>query len=250
VSTQTRIIEVRQNVLKQNDILARALRQRFHEAGVFVVSMVSSPGAGKTALLERTLTLLRQQFRVAALVGDLATENDAARLARSQAPVKQILTGTVCHLEAAMVQNALEGWKLDDLDFLFIENVGNLVCPSSYDLGEDLRLVLMSVTEGEDKPLKYPTIFNSADAAVITKIDLASAVDFDATAAKRSIQAVRPGMTILEVSAKSGDGTEALLDFLQSRRTDASAMEASETPALLRRPIRGLARRNDRTTLE
>jgi len=236
VSTQTRIIEVRQNVLKQNDILARALRQRFHEAGVFVVSMVSSPGAGKTALLERTLTLLRQQFRVAALVGDLATENDAARLARSQAPVKQILTGTVCHLEAAMVQNALEGWKLDDLDFLFIENVGNLVCPSSYDLGEDLRLVLMSVTEGEDKPLKYPTIFNSADAAVITKIDLASAVDFDATAAKRSIQAVRPGMTILEVSAKSGDGTEALLDFLQSRRTDASAMEASQDASAFAAP--------------
>jgi hydrogenase nickel incorporation protein HypB len=222
--------------LKQNDILARALRQRFHEAGVFVVSMVSSPGAGKTALLERTLTLLRQQFRVAALVGDLATENDAARLARSQAPVKQILTGTVCHLEAAMVQNALEGWKLDDLDFLFIENVGNLVCPSSYDLGEDLRLVLMSVTEGEDKPLKYPTIFNSADAAVITKIDLASAVDFDATAAKRSIQAVRPGMTILEVSAKSGDGTEALLDFLQSRRTDASAMEASQDASAFAAP--------------
>jgi len=220
VSTQTRIIEVRQNVLKQNDILARALRQRFHEAGVFVVSMVSSPGAGKTALLERTLTLLRQQFRVAALVGDLATENDAARLARSQAPVKQILTGTVCHLEAAMVQNALEGWKLDDLDFLFIENVGNLVCPSSYDLGEDLRLVLMSVTEGEDKPLKYPTIFNSADAAVITKIDLASAVDFDATAAKRSIQAVRPGMTILEVSAKS----------------DASAMEASRDASAFAAP--------------
>ena len=236
MSTQTRIIEVRQNVLKQNDILARALRQRFHEAGVFVVSMVSSPGAGKTALLERTLTLLRQQFRVAALVGDLATENDAARLARSQAPVKQILTGTVCHLEAAMVQNALEGWKLDDLDFLFIENVGNLVCPSSYDLGEDLRLVLMSVTEGEDKPLKYPTIFNSADAAVITKIDLASAVDFDATAAKRSIQAVRPGMTILEVSAKSGDGTEALLDFLQSRRTDASAMEASQDASAFAAP--------------
>ena len=236
MSTQTRIIEVRQNVLKQNDILARALRQRFHEAGVFVVSMVSSPGAGKTALLERTLTLLRQQFRVAALVGDLATENDAARLARSQAPVKQILTGTVCHLEAAMVQNALEGWKLDDLDFLFIENVGNLVCPSSYDLGEDLRLVLMSVTEGEDKPLKYPTIFNSADAAVITKIYLASAVDFDATAAKRSIQAVRPGMTILEVSAKSGDGTEALLDFLQSRRTDASAMEASRDASAFAAP--------------
>ena len=121
--------------------MARALRERFHRDGVFVVSLVSSPGSGKTALLERTLTSLRRQFRVAALVGDLATENDAARLARSNAPVKQIITGTVCHLEAAMVQSALDDWKLDELDFLFIENVGNLVCPSSYDLGEDLRLV-------------------------------------------------------------------------------------------------------------
>ncbi len=172
--TEPRLVEVRKNVLKQNDVIARALRERFREAGVLTVSLVSSPGSGKTAFLEKTLTLLRPSYRVAALVGDLATENDAARLARSQAPVKQILTGTVCHLEAAMVQNALDGWNLNDLDFLFIENVGNLVCPSSYDLGEDLRFVLLSVTEGEDKPLKYPTIFNSADVAVITKYDLAA----------------------------------------------------------------------------
>jgi hydrogenase nickel incorporation protein HypB len=228
VSPKTRMIEVRQNVLKQNDIVARALRERFHGAGVFVVSLVSSPGAGKTALLEKTLTLLRQQYRVAALVGDLATENDAARLARSQAPVKQIITGTVCHLEAAMVESALAGWKLADLDFLFIENVGNLVCPSSYDLGEDLRLVLMSVTEGEDKPLKYPTIFNSADVALITKIDLAAAVEFDATAANASIQAVRPGMAIFDVSAKSRQGMEEFLDFLRSRRDVARAVPASQ----------------------
>jgi hydrogenase nickel incorporation protein HypB len=212
------MIEVRESVLRQNDIVARALRQRFQEAGVFVVSMVSSPGAGKTALLERTLTLLRPQFRVAALVGDLATENDAARLARSQAPVKQIITGTVCHLEAAMIQSAIDEWKVDELDFLFIENVGNLVCPSSYDLGEELRLVLMSVTEGEDKPLKYPTIFNSADVAVITKIDLATAVEFSAVTATRNVQAVRPGMAILNVSAKSGGGLEEFLDLLRSRR--------------------------------
>jgi hydrogenase nickel incorporation protein HypB len=236
VNSPTRMIEVRQNVLKQNDVIARALRQRFHDAGVFVVSLVSSPGAGKTALLEKTLTLLRQRFRVAALVGDLATENDAVRLARSRAPVKQIVTGTVCHLEAAMVQNALEGWKLDELDFLFIENVGNLVCPSSYDLGEDLRLVLMSVTEGEDKPLKYPTIFNSADVTVITKIDLAEAVEFNAPAANHSIQAVRPGMTVLDVSVKSGAGVEEFLEFLQSRRESARAVQppqaigASATP--------------------
>jgi len=188
--------------------------------------MVSSPGSGKTMLLEKTLTLLQPQYRVAALVGDLATENDAVRLGRSLAPVKQITTGTLCHLEAAMVQTALEGWNLNDLDFLFIENVGNLVCPSSYDLGEHMRFVLMSVTEGEDKPLKYPTIFNSADVAVITKMDLASAVEFDAAAANHSIQSVRPGMVILEVSAKSGAGMDAYLDFLRSRRAAALAIAA------------------------
>src|ERR1700730_7235702 len=159
---EPRLIEVRKNVLKQNDLVARSLRDRFRASGVFVVSLVSSPGSGKTAFLEKTLTLLRSNYRVAALVGDLATENDAVRLARSQAPVKQITTGTLCHLEAAMVRSALEGWELEQLDFLFIENVGNLVCPASYDVGENLRVVLLSVTEGEDKPLKYPTIVKTS----------------------------------------------------------------------------------------
>ena len=207
-------MEVRRNVLKQNDVIARALREQFRAEGVFVVSLVSSPGSGKTMFLEKILTLLQPQFRVAALVGDLATENDAQRLARSKAPVKQITTGTLCHLEAAMVQNALQGWDLPNLDFLFIENVGNLVCPSSYDLGENLRLVLMSVTEGEDKPLKYPTIFNSADVAVVTKNELAAAVEFDWEAARRSIEAVRPGMRSFRLSAKTGDGMQPFLEFL------------------------------------
>src|SRR3954453_8970471 len=140
--SETRLVEVRQHVLKKNDVVARALRERFREAGVYVVSLVSSPGAGKTALLEQVLSLLRGRHRVAALVGDLATANDARRLARSQVPVRQITTGTVCHLEAEMVEEALRGWSLTELDFLFIENVGNLVCPSTFDLGEDLRLVL------------------------------------------------------------------------------------------------------------
>ena len=212
-----RLIEVRKNVLKQNDIVARGLREQYRAAGVFVVSLVSSPGSGKTMFLEKTLTLLRKNYRVAALVGDLATENDAVRLARSQAPVKQITTGTLCHLEAAMVQNALQEWSLDQLDFLFIENVGNLVCPSSYDLGENLRAVLISVTEGEDKPLKYPTIFNSADVAVVTKMDLAPAVEFDWDSAYRNIQAVRPGMMVFKLSAKIGEGMDEYLDFLKKR---------------------------------
>jgi hydrogenase nickel incorporation protein HypB len=219
---EPRLIEVRKNVLKQNDVVARALRDRFHSAGVFVVSLVSSPGSGKTAFLEKTLTMLRSNHRVAALVGDLATENDALRLARSQAPVRQITTGTLCHLEAAMIEKALEEaqWDLDQIDFLFIENVGNLVCPSSYDLGEDLRLVLIAVTEGEDKPLKYPTIFNSADVAVVTKLDLAAAVEFDWQTVYNNIQAVRPGMPVFKLSAKTGDGMETFLEFLATRLSE------------------------------
>jgi hydrogenase nickel incorporation protein HypB len=216
MNTTPRLVEVRRNALKQNDALARALRDRFRKAGVRVFSVVSSPGAGKTTLLEKTLAELRRRWRVAALVGDLATENDAARPARTQAPVKQIITGTVCHLDAAMIERALEGWNLDDLDLLFIENVGNLVCPASYDLGEESRTVLLSVTEGEDKPLKYPTIFNTADVAVITKIDLAGAVEFDLAAARDNIHRVRPGMQIVEVSAKTGEGMEAWMGLFQS----------------------------------
>jgi hydrogenase nickel incorporation protein HypB len=215
MSPEPRMVEVRKNVLKQNDVIARALRERFRNEGIMVVSLVSSPGSGKTTFLEKTLTLLRPHFQVAALVGDLATENDAQRLSRSGAPVKQITTGTLCHLEASMIQKALDGWDVGKLDFLFIENVGNLVCPSSYDLGEDLRLVLLSVTEGEDKPLKYPTIFNSADVAVITKMDLAAAVDFNEQILDQNIQAVRPGVQVLKLSAKTGEGMHEFLDYLQ-----------------------------------
>lgn len=225
-----RLVEVRKNVLKQNDVIARALRERFQREGIFVVSLVSSPGAGKTTFLEKTLTLLRERYRVAALVGDLATENDAVRLARSGAPVKQITTGTLCHLEAAMVQSALDGLETTTLDFLFIENVGNLVCPSSYDLGEDLRLVLMSVTEGEDKPLKYPTIFNSADVAVITKMDLARAVEFDEHAAIGNIEAVRPGMKILNLSAKSGLGLDEYLKYIGELAESKSSARMGSKP--------------------
>lgn len=218
MKSESRLVEVRRKVLKQNDLLARQLRDRFADAGVSVVSLVSSPGAGKTSFLEKTLHILRTEFRMAALVGDLATDNDAARLSRAEVPVRQITTGTVCHLEAAMVERALDGWDLGALDFLFIENVGNLVCPSGYDLGEQLRVVLMSVTEGEDKPLKYPTIFHTADLAVITKADLAHAAEFDAEAANRNIQSVRPGIRTLQVSAKTGNGMADWLQLLQDLR--------------------------------
>jgi hydrogenase nickel incorporation protein HypB len=217
--TTPRIVEVRAGVLKKNDELARALRGRYTAAGTFVVNLVSSPGTGKTALLEAMLTRLVQSgVRVAALVGDLETDNDARRLARSGAPVRQINTHGRCHLEAEMIETHLDGWALDELDILFVENVGNLVCPSSYDLGEAMRLVMLSVTEGEDKPLKYPGMFNSADVAVITKMDLAVACEFDEPLAIANIREVRPGMIVHTVSSKRGDGMESLLAFLQAAR--------------------------------
>jgi hydrogenase nickel incorporation protein HypB len=225
----TRMVEVRAKVLKQNDLLARALRERFQEHGTCVVSLVSSPGSGKTAFLEKLLSALARDYRVAALVGDLATENDAARLRRATANVRQITTGTICHLDAQMIEKVLESWHLDGIDFLFIENVGNLVCPSSYDLGEDLRLVLLSATEGEDKPLKYPTIFNSSDVAIITKMDLATAAEFDHAAARHNIESVRPGMQVFEVSSKTGAGMKDVLDFLHVQRARSRERQVQAT---------------------
>lgn len=226
-----RILEIRENVLRKNDLLARELRVRFHAAGLYAVNLVSSPGAGKTRLLRETLVRLRSWgLAVAALVGDLATDHDAAALAASGAPVRQIETGTLCHLEAEMVERHLGGWDLSALDLLFIENVGNMVCPASYDLGEDLRVVLMSVTEGEDKPQKYPTLFNSADLALITKGDLAAAAEFDRTAALAAIDDVRPGLPVLEVSAKTGAGIDDWLDLVLARRSEAPAGRSLGAP--------------------
>jgi hydrogenase nickel incorporation protein HypB len=220
------MVEVRARILKENDVLARELRQRFEDAGVTVVSFVSSPGSGKTTFLEMLMSRLNWRWRIAALVGDLATENDAARLRRACPLVKQIVTGTVCHLDAKMISAALDEWKLDELDLLFIENVGNLVCPASYDLGEAMRVVLLSVAEGEDKPLKYPTIFNTADAAIITKMDIAEACDFNLGDARRSIHRVRPGMRILEVSSKTGQGIGAAIALVESRIPEARRAQA------------------------
>jgi hydrogenase nickel incorporation protein HypB len=219
--SSARIVDVRKNVLRKNDGLAAELRQRFREAGVFVVNLVSSPGSGKTSLLEHTLAEL--DLRAAVVVGDLATENDATRLARSGAPVRQISTGTTCHLEADMVEGALEGWDLSALDVLFIENVGNLVCPASWDLGEDARVVLLSTTEGEDKPLKYPTIFNTADLALLTKMDLADVLGFDREAAVESVHDVRPGLPILDTSARGAPGLGAWLEWLRERHAEVAA---------------------------
>jgi hydrogenase nickel incorporation protein HypB len=215
-----RLIEVRANILKENDLLARSLRRRFQAEGTLVISLVASPGAGKTALLEATLSRLRERFRVGALVGDLATDNDARRLSRAGVPVRQISTGTLCHLEARMIESALRDFVPEPLEILFIENVGNLVCPASFDLGETIRAVLLSVTEGDDKPLKYPTIFNTADLAILSKIDLLGTGDFDPAAARRHIERVRPGMELLGLSTRSGEGFDRWIDWLNSRWTE------------------------------
>jgi hydrogenase nickel incorporation protein HypB len=216
---ETRVLEIRKGVLNKNDEIARRLRERFQSFGLLTVNLVSSPGTGKTAFLLRTLRALREQgFSPAALVGDLATDNDARRLAEAGVPVKQINTSGRCHLEAQMISDHLEDWKLGELDYLFIENVGNLVCPSSYDLGEEMRVVLLSVTEGEDKPLKYPGIFNSADVAVLTKMDLSEACEFDQETARANIEAVRPGMRILTTSAKTGAGMAEWLACLAQQK--------------------------------
>ncbi|MDX2005579.1 MAG: hydrogenase nickel incorporation protein HypB [Meiothermus sp.] len=208
-----RIVSVRQGILKKNDELAAENRARFAAAGVRVINLASSPGAGKTALLERTLRDLEIPMAVA--VGDLATENDAARLRSTGKQAVQIVTGTVCHLDAQMVQGVLPRFDLERLEVLFLENVGNLVCPSSYDLGESARAVLLSVTEGEDKPLKYPTMFNTADLVVITKADLAEAVGFDRELALENIDRARPGVPVVELSSRTGTGLEAWYRFVR-----------------------------------
>jgi hydrogenase nickel incorporation protein HypB len=221
---EPRILEVRTKILKKNDELARSMREQFVDAGVLVVNLVSSPGTGKTTLLRETLSrFIESGTRVAAIVGDLETDNDAQRLMQSGAPVRQIMTHGCCHLEADMVQEHLDGWTVEDFDFLFIENVGNLVCPTSWDLGESVRAALLSVTEGEDKPLKYPGLFNTSDVAILTKVDLAEPCEFDREAALKNIQLVRPGMPVFETSAKTGRGVEQWIDHLRQKRSELMA---------------------------
>ena len=212
---QPRILEVRKNILEKNDRLAHQLRRAFAQHGVLAVNFVSGPGAGKTELLRRTLVELGKTQHCAAVTGDLATANDAARLAQSGAPARQILTGTMCHLEADMVAAAIADWDLLALDYLLIENVGNLVCPGDFDLGEDLRVLLLSTTEGEDKPLKYPTLINTADAVIINKLDLAAAVECDVDLLEGNIRQVRPGAAVFRLSAKTGAGFAPWLDYLR-----------------------------------
>ncbi|MFE2069515.1 hydrogenase nickel incorporation protein HypB [Streptomyces sp. NPDC059467] len=214
--------EVTRAVLARNDGLAASLRDDLTARGVSVVNLLSSPGSGKTELLGRVLARARERdVPVAAFTADLATENDAQRLARSGAPVKQLLTDGLCHLEARQVRGHLEGWLPTDTALLFVENVGNLVCPASYDLGEHLRIVLMAVTEGEDKPSKYPTAFGSAHLVVLTKTDLAGPAGFDATAFADHVRRVNPGVEIVRSCARTGEGVDTVLDRVLAVRDGA-----------------------------
>lgn len=221
------IVEVDKAILGHNARFAERNRVRFKEANVLVLNIVSSPGSGKTTLLERTLTDLRDQLRIGVHVGDVRTDNDARRLSGKGAPVVQIVTGGTCHLEASMVAQALEKFELDGLDLLIVENVGNLVCTASFDLGEDLRVVLLSVTEGEDKPQKYPAIFRNAHVVLISKMDIAEAVNADMELLRANVQAAAPQAAVLEVSARSGAGMKEWYNLLLTARRASANREVS-----------------------
>lgn len=210
-------MDVHVPVLDANDRLAERNRGFFAAKNLLVINVFSSPGSGKTSLLQKTAEMLRGRVRIGVIVGDLATDNDAERLSRADIPVVQITTGTMCHLDARMIAEAMKKMPLDDLDVLIIENVGNLVCPASYDLGEGVRVVLLSVMEGEDKPLKYPPMFHSADVALVTKSDLADAVDFNRDAALAALNKVAHHAHVIEVSSKTGEGMEAWCEEIVER---------------------------------
>ena len=213
--TGPRVVELRKNVMNRHDRKAALLRRYFESTQTCVVNLVSSPGTGKTELLTEILrSMVDGGVPAAALVGDCATDNDAKRLEASGAPVRQIVTEGLCHLEVSMIDQHVQGWDLNGIDFLFIENVGNLVCPAAFDLGESVRVVLLSVTEGEDKPLKYPQLFNSADLALITKMDLAGPCEFDLPATLENIETVSPGISVLETSARKPESVQDVVDHL------------------------------------
>ncbi|GAM08723.1 hydrogenase nickel incorporation protein HypB [Geobacter sp. OR-1] len=208
------VIQVEMDILARNNRLAGGNRSLFAQKGIFVLNLVSSPGSGKTTLLERTLREIGGRFRCAVIEGDQQTDNDAVRIAATGVPARQINTGAGCHLDAHMVGHALEHFDLDSLDIIFIENVGNLVCPASFDLGEHHKVVVLSVTEGEDKPLKYPQMFHAADVMLLNKIDLLPHLDFNVERCVEMARRVRPDGILMQLSARTGDGMAAWYDWL------------------------------------
>ena len=230
---QTRVVQIRKEILNRNDETAHSLRARLQAAGLLTVNLLAGPGAGKTTFLESSLRMLQaRSARTAVLVAGLATDIDARRLARTAGLVRQINTQGRCHLEAQMVSDHLADWNLKSFEYLMIENIGNLVCPASYDLGEDVRVVLLSVGEGADAPLKYPKIFDSADIVVITKIDLAEACLFNLEQARANLEIVRPGTKVLITSASTGLGMETWLDWLGQKRERMRLARSATRPVL------------------
>jgi len=220
-----RVIDVRERVMEKNDEIARAVRARREAAGLPALNLVSSPGAGKTALLERTLDALRDDLAIAVVTGDCQTQNDADRLAAHTTHLVQaVVTGGACHLDARQVDRALDEIDLEETDLLIVENVGNLVCPASWDLGEDAKVVLLSVTEGEDKPEKYPKIFRESDYAVITKMDLLPYVSFNVEKAVGFMRDANPYIRVFYTSATTGEGMDEWLDFLRDTARRGSSM--------------------------
>ncbi|MCL4865476.1 MAG: hydrogenase nickel incorporation protein HypB [Gemmatimonadales bacterium] len=213
-----RTIEVRERVMARNDELAREVRARLAAAGVTALNLVSSPGSGKTLLLERTLAALGREIGIAVVTGDVQTQNDADRLAaHTERLVQAVVTGGACHLDASQVMASLDAIDLAEIQLLFIENVGNLVCPAAWDLGEAAKVVLFSTTEGEDKPLKYPTMFRNARYAVITKVDLLPHLAFDVALAMANARSINPGLRFFQTSATSGVGLEEWYTFLRQQ---------------------------------
>ncbi len=213
-------IKVVRKVLDVNDTMAEQNRKMFAEKGIFVLNVMSSPGSGKTAILEKTLSFIMPEINSAVIVGDICTSNDADRLAKTGAPVVQINTdefGGDCHLAAHVIGNAAHNLDLDDIDFLIVENVGNLVCPAEFDIGESARIVVLSVTEGEDKPVKYPLMFRECNAALLNKVDLLPYLDYDKEMAIRYIHQIHPDMSVFEISAKTEEGFDPWIDWLKNK---------------------------------
>ncbi len=213
-------IKVIQNVLDANNTIAKQNRKIFAEKKVFVINIMSSPGSGKTTILEKTMSYLMPEIKSAVIVGDICTSNDANRLADAGIPAVQINTdkfGGSCHLAAHVIKKATENIDLDSVDLLIVENVGNLVCPAEFDIGEDSRVVVLSVTEGEDKPVKYPLMFRVCDAALLNKIDLLPYLDYDKTEAIKNILQIHPSMPVFEISAKTKDGFSPWIEWLKRK---------------------------------
>ncbi len=211
------VVEVFENILKHNEEYAKHNREHFEKHGIFAINLMSAPGAGKTTLLEKTLDALKDNFKIGVIEGDLETERDAERIRKKGIPVYQITTGSACHLDAALVHKAMHHLPLEEIDILFVENIGNLVCPANYDLGTHLNVTLLSVPEGEDKPEKYPLIFKSSELVLITKIDLLPYFDFDLNKVKEEIKRINPKTQVISLSAKTGEGFEEWINFIKEK---------------------------------